>query len=72
MCTRGWVDHISSYPVCIHESPYAYRDFGNANMLDYIAYSGEYSGVFSFSSENLNNSQVCRVFASKEFAECSS
>ena len=41
-------------------------------VLDYIAYSGEYTGAFSFSSENLNNSRVCRVFASEEFAECSS
>ena len=42
------------------------------SLLDYIAYGGKYSGAFSFSSENLNNSRVCRVFASEEFAECSS
>jgi hypothetical protein len=30
-------------------------------MLDYIAYGGEYSGAFIFSSKNLNNSRVCRV-----------
>ena len=30
-------------------------------VLDYIAYGGEYSGAFIFSSENLNNSRVCRV-----------
>jgi hypothetical protein len=41
-------------------------------LLDYIAYSGEYTGAFSFSSKNLINLQVCRVFASEEFAECSS
>ena len=36
-------------------------------LLDYIAYSGEYTGAFSFSSKNLNNSRVCRVFTSEEF-----
>ena len=50
----------------------AWMKLVNVCLLDYIAYSGEYTGAFSFSSENLNNSRVCRVFASEEFAECSS
>jgi len=51
---------------------HAVREKAVMDMLDYTAYGGEYSGAFSFSSENLNNLRVCRVFASEEFAECSS